>query len=641
MFSAKDLFKPIKRKIQHFDVEAVERTADASANRFDRRKYTALVVVFVVLAIVEVFQLVTPPEDIAKIFERSSTEFELIKNGYIYFSRSESPPHIPKDDKFAIKLPARDVTSLANFDAHGTWYEFRVLVPEKFRNSNGLGLLIPKIWGDSKIYVDDTLVDFGRDIRLILAIVSPDFRLKIRVNSTSNAIKAPITATYPLVIGDIGTLRSLSKSVDDQYQTSYRAMAVYGLAIMLFGMLFVAYPKKPELLAFIFFLIFSFSNVFIQTFQDTNRLLFWKNLSPIYVGIPSDLLTNLSLLCFSLFFFRAHPKKVWGALINGTLFAIFIGIPASYFFFTALSVANFRPVAHSVLNCIFLTLQIWYLTPRTIHLFSTKEVPNARKIAAGIVASTILSLYAVNILDYFNLISTVTTLPRNNLLLHITLAIVVAYEVSRAEMNQLIFGSMLPKEVKEGVHLNKTSVNEKGFVILVDALDYSSNRARFDDSDLRASYIDKLAQSMLKPLSELGISNFSILNCTGDGIYCAVRGEPNRENFLKSFEFVTAINSLVLTSANEKQIKFRSAIGYGHYGVKIIEVGKLRKDFVAGNILNDLSRIIGSKPGETSVRVLFSEHVHALFPYAETCEIIDKHGFSHRYFELREIEKAA
>ena len=147
--------------------------------------------------------------------------------------------------------------------------------------------------------------------------------------------------------------------------------------------------------------------------------------------------------------------------------------------------------------------------------------------------------------------------------MHLGLSIIVAFEVARAELKQLIFGSMLPSEVKQSVHENKHGIDQVGFVLLVDAVGYALDRKRFDNGNERAIYLEQLANRMLEPIARVKNGNFSILSCTGDGIYCAIPGLPSIENFHEISNLAFGIIQNDATqSGNDCSIKFRAAFGY-------------------------------------------------------------------------------
>lgn len=148
-----------------------------------------------------------------------------------------------------------------------------------------------------------------------------------------------------------------------------------------------------------------------------------------------------------------------------------------------------------------------------------------------------------------------------------------------------------------------------------------------------------MANRMLRPISVTKLPEVSILSCTGDGLYLAFRGDATAERLNEVMKVAISIAADPAGSG----IKFRAALGFGTYGVRIVKCGELRKEFVAGNILNDLSRIIGSKSSSRCIRILCGPEVNPLISNQNRDSVIDKHGFEHFFVEpsFEENEKAA
>lgn len=630
----------LKSSFAKLDSEFEQRIVDNSAGHFSRRFYVLLASALIGASIFLLSTLLTPPEDIAQTINRQVDQFQKVPNGRIVFNEARDPEQISKANGHEITLPFRNIAELAGFRRDSIWYHFNINIPqEKFRPAT-FAVLVPKIWGHSEVYSGKQLVDFGKDIRPIIPITSPSTSLLIRADLTGTERVVPISATYPLVVAEVDSLRRLSSDVDLQIQPYYRSLALYMLTVVIFGMLFVAYPRKPELLAFIVFLSCSLMFSAYSGLFEKNIVALGNWHAQQVIGLLFDFIVNLSLLGFSILFLRSHPKSTGKAIANVALITLMIGLALAWFVFRHSDAIYYRQVGHLVLNSMFLAFQLFYVCPRLAHLWSNANAPLARKATCSLVIAAILLVYVANIRDFLFLTEAMVTQYRNALLLNLFLSITVAFEISRAEINQAIFGSMLPREVREGINIKKSTVDRRGFIILLDAMGYAAQRDKFSASLERALFVEELAEQMLRPIADMNLSNVSILNSTGDGIYCAVRGDLSRENFETALSISTKIANQTLTSSGT-EIKFRAAFGYGDYTVRMIEVGNLRKEFTAGNVLNDLSRIIGNSKEVGSVRLLWNEGISQVAGNLDVDLVIDKHGFTHHYVEMGKRQKAA
>lgn len=635
-----DRLPTFKKSFAKLDSEFEQRTADNSASHFSRRFYVLLACALVCASVFLLSALLTPPEDIALTINRRVDLFQKVAKGRILFNEARDPEHISAAKGHEITLPFRNISELTGFRKDAIWYHFKFELPqEKFRPAT-FAVLVPKIWGNSEVYLGNQLVDFGKDIRPIIPLTSPSMSLFIRADLGGSERAVPISATYPLVVAEINELRRLANDIDLQIQPYYRSLALYMLTVVIFGMLFVAYPRKPELLAFIVFLSCSLVFSAYSGLFEKNVVAFGSWHAQQVIGLIFDFIVNLSLLGFSILFLRSHPRATTITVANVALITLMLGPALTWFVFRNSDAIYYRKVGHLVLNSMFLGFQLFYIGPRLAHLWSNANAPFARKATCSLVIAAILLVYIANIRDFLFLTEAMVTQYRNALLLNLFLSITVAFEISRAEINQAIFGSMLPKEVREGINIKKSTVDRRGFIILLDAMGYAAQRDKFSASLERALFVEELAEQMLRPIADMNLSNVSILNSTGDGIYCAVRGELNKGTFETALDISTKIANQTLTRSGT-EIKFRAAFGYGEYTVRMIEVGHLRKEFTAGNVLNDLSRIIGNSKEVGSVRLLWNEDLSHVAGSHELDSVIDKHGFTHYFVEIGKRQKAA
>lgn len=631
------IFESAESMRNRLGAEAIARSEAFSNDAFYRKRNVVLVAIYLFAALSGISTLVWPPKNLGKQLAENSGNFRLFRDGFIFFSDAKTPP-AEGVIKHKISLPFRDAPNLHGYKKDGFWYEFSIQIPAYQFNPGQTGLMIPLVWGQSEVFIDGELFDFGNNNVPILPLRNAKNLLQIRANIEGSNRMNPISATFPLIVGNINELRSLKKKLDSEYEVNFRALTIYSLAILLFGMLFLAFPRKPELLAFITFLSASFLNSILITLNAMNAFPIKSEAVQQTLLVGGDYLANLFLFVFSLYFLRSHPRSVKTIVINVITATLILAPPIAHFFSKAFSANSIVQVALLVVNASFLIAQIAFVCPRLVFSFRERTVPRFRKVACGIVSMAILAFYTANILDYFFIFSGITTLHGNGLILNIALVITVAFEVSRAEKNQKLLSSILPKEVKETLHLERRAVNQQGFVVLVDAVGYAADRNRFDDAVIRNAYIERLAKKMLKPLDTLSIRDFSILSCTGDGIYCAIRGEPNCATLESAIRLAVSVTT---NSPEESDIQFRAAIGYGSYSVSVIEAGNVRKEFVAGNVLNDLSRVIGNSTGSHQVRILVSERIRHLVSDLDAATVVDKHGFVHRFVDLEKVKRAA
>ncbi len=592
-----------------------------------RNSLSALAIVG--LSFLFIFNLLTPPPSITSKLESEKDKFQIFNEGSVYFSNERSPPRSRDVVLHPIRLPDRSISKLSGFDPASVWYEFNVEIPEALAASGKTGILVPKVWGSSRVFVNGKLRDFGTNAWPLIATEERLNFIQINVDIRGHSKLEPIRATYPLVVGEVDELRSLMVQIEEQYQTWPRTLAVYALAIILFGVLYVAYPRKPELLAFVVFLGLSLIDTMIEMQLNASSRQIWSWHVQTGVLVVASCLKNLSLLAFSLFFFRARSANVFGTVAFAMLACAVVGPALVSFFVNSISSHDLRQSIHLSTSLLFFFLSCAFSLPRLVFISTRKGVPLQRKVGGAVILLSILSLYLFNFLDHLAFFTRIVHPYNNTLLVNLALAITVAFEISRAEVHQRVLGSMLPREVKEGLNLNSNGIDQKGFVLLIDAVGYSADRGRFDDSSRRALYVQEMADRMLRPLTSVTQSEVSILSCTGDGLYLAFRGEATAE---RMDEVLNVANSITKPQATN-EIRFRAAVGFGTYGVRIVKCGEMRKEFVAGNILNDLSRIIGSSSSSRSVRVLCGPEVEPLLRSPNKQSVVDKHGFEHIFVE--------
>lgn len=592
---------------------------------FDRVWLRALVAIVMILVICYIYEVVTPPKSITLTVNENPEVYQKHAEARVYFSSAQTPSELKSDiSKKTIQLPYGTLSKLPGYQKNGIWYEFHLSIPEDKFILGDTAVLVPLLWGKSKVFVNGKLYGYGKDYQPLIGISERNIDIQIRGDTTNSAIDSPIASTYPVLVGPIENLTNLVNTMKAQAMTEAFSPYSYIVAFLLFAGIFVSYGRRPELFSFLLFLFTSAIYGRALALNGENKIFLFNREFQQWGLVVLDFLTNAGLLLFSYLFFRV-PRHLVVKRVLTRLYTIFaIGASSTFLLHTwNIGPSSFRQIGHLIWGVFFFIVQMEFCLPQLSHLLFKIDAPKLRKTTGVFVVAAIVSVAFFNIMDAFNLLSAVTTQYRNGFLVYLVLAVFVGMEAGRSERLKRKLTAMVSKEAKQGLEFEKAHVSNKGFVVLIDAVGFSANRETFEDVNEMRKSAENIFGAFTRAIIGFQASGLSLLNTTGDGLYLSLTGEPSKE----LFDTATAIATRIIHSA--KDTSLRVAIGYGEYTVFIMENSDFHREFCLGGVLNDLSRIIGGN----SVRILISDETKK-FLGNKKIDIKDKHGHTHQFTEI-------
>ncbi|MCM2279354.1 MAG: hypothetical protein NDJ89_14865 [Oligoflexia bacterium] len=625
--------KRLKNSYRLLDRDARERRERDEANKYNRRAVLGLCALILAAVLYGVLRLLSPPEDLGPYVRALPVEFTLIEGGHVLFDPATRPSELGSGEKLPIRLPERNLQRLPGFARDRIWYEFGITIPEpRFRELHGrAGLLIPRIWGHSEVYIDGQLIDYGKDLRPILALPARAARVQIRLGA-DESVKFGIRATYPLVAGEIDRLRELSRSVDEQMALPAKIQLAQLIIIALFGVLFLTLPGKPELWTFMLFFVANFAYGHLYRGTLENRLLFGSAFEQSLWTAGADFLRSLLLFRFVLEFFRlskARAAKLFWPVTLGALLAL----PALWLVLRRVSGADPWVLTHVALQAYFmiatLGAALWSWSYLALHLRSPARAAMGFVVLAGIAYT-----FGANLLDFWSSTERLTGEYRNHLLTYFVMAGIVAIEFARTEKDKTELAHNLSREQREKFlrRLGNDHGAHHGFVLLVDAIGFSGAQERIAPED-QGRFSDLVNRRLLAVAARL--PRASVLNGTGDGFYFAWETPFSGDALSQALSVARDVLQAEV-ALGEVKLRFRCALGYGSYYVGMTKAGSLARDYAAGRLLTQLARIIGSRERESNLRVLSEGAAgESLMKLGSSVSFLEgKHGMRYGFIEI-------
>ncbi len=624
----------IQKLWKFLEADAELRRKNQEVNKYNKKwiVYPLGLLLFVSLFILA--RNLTVTQTIPKILAEHPEDFFLVKEGGVYFKDASK--------KTKITLPMRNLSVLPGFDVKNIWYEFDVVLPEKFRSRTDLGMMVSAIWGRYKVYIDNQLVDYGRDDMNVIPVTQHAFKLFVQVDG-EGLPKYGIRGTFPVVIGNISQVRGFINIFNEQAFVYVKALVAQLVALFLFLVLFINLPNKPEL--FVFLAVFITNIVFYFTYTG-----YVENINQIFKSsvIYTTLLASLSLLrsfllyYFILEFFRFSKNlaRAWTAKFLGVGLLV---IPCLMFivlhkisytdYFSAFQIVQ---ETYFLILCVVIGLvKILYLRNHLGH--------NMRAILGLLIVVAIAYNGVMNIYDYFFIHNKVTTEYLNHIYTYFAVAVVTMVEFSRTEKDRNQLTKNLSKEVQEKVlqKFGKFEKEHSGLIVLVDMVGFTQTQKKVGSENQKV-FIEGLLKHLMKHFN-----TGSKLAGTGDGFYFSWKEKYSLDAVIDKLEMIYSLMSdeitlqdLGVVGVENQAVKFRCSLGYGSYVTGIVEEGKLSTDYTSGVVLSELSRVIGAGDKKTTLRILLSDVTRGLLNQfrKEETQIQAKNFETYSYLELDQSE---
>lgn len=618
------LQKYCRHRIEAIELRDRNRDVERDTAVFDHLSLIAIVFVGVALATWAIYEKITPPPSVVETINSNPEKFIQYRIGKMFFSPAANPSAAEGARRFTIELPFRNASGLPGYRKDGIWYEFPISIPPHKFQYGETAVLVPVVWGKSRIFVDRKLHDYGTNHWAIIGISKPNVLLSIKADLSRHPFSTPILATFPILVGPESELRQVLNTIQEQYSTGQFAQYPFLIAITFMGAFYLAYRRRPELFSFLVIMMLSFLYSFLDTSYSSNNSFLGNRDFERLILVTVEFLINSSVFVFSLLFFRV-PFNETIKIIKFPIFAIALITLSGSYTLSHLSGGTIgqRQAAHLVSNLAFLLAQIWVCIPELYYLVKKSAAPKLRKASAFFIVCSILAVYSLNLIDYLGLLSTVTTQYRNGYLLYMVLSMFVAFEAARSEGQKRTMAKMMSSEAKFAVEHGKNEVNGKGFVVLVDAIGFTTHERAFENCAEMRIFASQIFEPIAQAIEKINRTEISLLNTTGDGLYFAIKGPPTPRNLNLA---LTVANEIVILTEKSK-IALRVALGYGSYSVFVLDKAGLQREVVFGRVLNNLSRIIGGN----EIRILLNPEIKQLISNVNPKYLRDKHGFEHEY----------
>jgi signal transduction histidine kinase len=369
--------------------------------------------------------LLTPPGGSKDFAARAPEKYTGVTKAKIYFSESLTPPAEGTVKKTDIDLPFAFPFKLDGYKKNGIWYDIK-MNGKPADTGEKMAVFIPVVTGDARIFVDGELFAAGPTLLgMSVVLNSPQSLIQIRSDISGTSFRNPMPAIISPFYGKINDLAALRALHYIQDQVGFASDCILVFAIVVFGMFFLAYPGKPELFAFMIFM----SAFLARNLVNSAPLVFISLNRPLILSIL-DFLFNLSLLMFSLVFFRVARRRIWGILLWIVLPLAALSPLVILNISDVMGAVNVRQPAMTTFCVLYFFLHISIIGPRLLHILAMARVPTIRKITTFTVFATIAVVLALNFLDALVLNQAISTEYRNGLILCMALAFVLALEFS-------------------------------------------------------------------------------------------------------------------------------------------------------------------------------------------------------------------
>ena len=617
------------------DAESNERMRKGEIDKYNKPKVVFVVAISFCFVVYGIIQVLTPPEDIAITIRENSAEFISFSDGAVSFTDARFPFQV--DPVFyPIQLPDRNLQRFKEFTLKSLWYEFKVAVPKDRFIEGQTGLLVPKIWGWSEVYVNGQKVDFGKDIRPIIGMKGPALSVLVHVRG-DNPFKFGIRATYPLVVGDISKLREIAAAVDQQVGLVQRVLVSQLIIAALFIVLFVMLPSKPELLTFVLFFSVSLAYGYVLNFKTNNQLHFFPNFEAQMITLLAlDFARAFLLFRFVMEFFRMNAFRVRRLSRDSILIGIFV-VPSAWYLLRSITVQSEGWGLWGVVQQSY--FMIWTVIPAgwvcSYLILHLRYWPRATVGLTVLGAATYT--FTTTIYDYWLVNEKITGEFRNHLVTYFIMAGVIALEFARTERDKKELAGNLPREQREKFlkRIGSKNAAHTGFVLLVDGVGFSDLQEKISTSQ-QGLLTEKINQHLMGIFGRL--EGASILNGTGDGFYFAWEGRFSLETLNRLIDLVTELFEAPLSLGDGNEMRFRCALGFGSYFVGMSSGGGLKRDYSAGVLLTQLARIIGSESSEQRLRALYADEFLSFAKDADArlVSIEGKRGAIFSFYEFAE-----
>ncbi|MDR3606509.1 MAG: hypothetical protein P4M08_03910 [Oligoflexia bacterium] len=586
------------RQFAQIEEETKERSASNEVALFAHPMIRFCVFISSIAVFITILHYTAPPVPIKQALADHNVVFVPDANLCFGYGCLDDPKRNHK-----VQLPFFDLKIFRDYQDHDLYYQFNPKLSDENKRKGLDTLLIPILWGDGEVFVDNKLISDGPNYWPLVPISGGE-TIRVHFRSPSGE-KFGIRGLMPPFITDRFFARSFEKDVNGQpFQFQYSFVAqLAGFCLLL--IMFLTFPYRPELFSFLVLFALETIRAYLFLVRDRGETIFSPKLDEITYNALL-ICAAVALVFFIGTFFRRTLRSICRFFLKN-LVTLTVGLTVGYFTLTSYSPSLPGEDALFISVWVAATISSILLVRDTI-LFLSKPGSKLRLTIGLSALAGALYWAALNIRDHLTLTSAITTEYNNHLHFFFFMSTVLGIEVGRTEIKIREAFSLLPKEVVRFIHDPRECWRE-GFVVLVDVVGWSKVLRTLPESET-PSYMRGVNEYLLSVLDE---PKASVVTGTGDGFFMTFEGDPSEERFNKLIRACSLLAQrrptlesigVGIENIRNERIIVRSAIGYGRYYIGFVQTKNLKKEFLAGFLATALARAIGNEKNPSSVRVL-------------------------------------
>lgn len=591
-----------KEEFRRIEVESEMRKAGGELAMFSHPILRFGVFLGALAAFFTILSFTAPPRGIVKALEGKT--YVSIKNVELCFGQNclSDPTKIHH-----VTLPFFNISEFKDFQPRDLYYRMKPRLSDAQIAGRFNTILFPIPWGNTDIYRSGTLLSGGVNFQPVASIVGSDDDFVLHVKTPSGG-KFGLRGIFQPIVGDSSLIREIERELNGEpFKLKYALVAqLSGICLLL--IMFLTFPYRPELFAFL--VMFGFetlrSSLIISEASGTSILP--KEFDLIVQGILMFAGAIASLFFIGLFC-RRSIRFILNLLSRKLLFfaaALFVG----YFVLTtSFDDLSSRDALYTVTwSCV-----LWFaiLLTKDCLLFLFQKQLNIRFFLTMLGMASLAYWVVKNNLDHIYSKQSIESNYQNHLHFFYSMSAILAVEIGRTEIKIKEAFSFLPREVVRLIHDKKETWRE-GFIVLVDVVGWTSKLQKIDVEEIPefCRVIDQYLLSFFE-----NEPHASVVAGTGDGFYFTFEGPPRRETIDR---LIKACQDLAQNQPRFRAIApqfsqlttetliVRSAIAYGRYYTSVVQSPKgiLKRDHCIAFELPLLQRVIGNDRYPKGPRVL-------------------------------------
>ncbi len=491
-----------------------------------------------------------------------------------------------------VQLPFLDLNQLPDYQERDLFYRIEVDLTDEQLKAGYDTFFYYNVLGDAEFYRDGKLVQHGIDMKPIIPLFKNHHTIEIKVNSPSGnrfgmrGISAPF-------LTDRVTARDMERRLNGEKHQLQTAFVAQLAALCLLLVMYVTFPYRPELFAFL--ILFLLEILRLNFYLNQARIFFTRNVD-LMISHTLFFFACFALLFFVATFFRYSLDRLKSWILHYSLRVVVIVAITDVAITSLFPTVDTSKAFFISLLGVFWVISMMISVYPLIFLYQTNK--KTRCTLGALMLIGITYWVWMNILDYSTLQIKLVYHQTYDLHFFFWMASVLGIEIGRTEIRVKQALSLLPREI--GAVIQKSEMKwRNGFMILLDVVGWSKMLTQLEE-DETPLFMQKINEYLLSHFDHPGVS---ICKGTGDGFYLTFEAAPTQELLQK---WQDACQKLASTRPSPEAIGFshpaladerivvRSAIGYGSYYFGFAQTKHLKKEFVASRVIYQLTQIMGN-----------------------------------------------